>query len=295
MRQTGRMRCAAWLLVLLAGLGAAAPVAWAGPALRVAVSAPPLAHFVGRIGGPRIGVAVLPAAEPDERTVRRLSRAGLLLVAGLSSERVWVERLSQAASDLRVVRLFDAAPEREPPRHPVYGPLSPAEADQPLGWLSPQRVRAAAGKILDALSTLDPAGRPFYQERHAAFLVEVGRLETEIRTLFAGSGERRMFFAARTGLADFAAAFGLSLVALEAGGRRPNAAETKKFVELARGRGVQLILLETGRGRGRPEGWATAELVARQAFARIAPVDPWAADWPEGLRRLARLVRLALR
>jgi len=35
--------------------------------------------------------------------------------------------------------------------------------------------------------------------------------------------------------------------------------------------------------------------VARQAFARIAPVDPWAADWPEGLRRLARLVRLALR
>lgn len=286
-------RAAALLLVAVFCLGALP--AWAGPALKVAVSALPLKYFVGRIGGSRIGVAVLPETRPDERQAARLARAQLLLLAGLPGERDWLDRLTQANANLRVVRIFETGEPRDPPRHPVYGPVAPGETDAILPWLSPARVRVAAGKILDALLALDPAGRPFYTERHAAFLAEVGRLDLELKTLFAGSGGRRAFFAAQVGLSAFAEAYGLDLVPLEIGGRRPSAAETKKLIELARRLGIQVILVETGRARAPAGGLAVAQLVAGPAAARIVPVDVWSEDWAEGLRRLARVVRLALR
>jgi zinc transport system substrate-binding protein len=284
------------LLVVLAGIAAVSLLHQRPPArhlLRVAVSVPPQAWLVRRIGRDRVDVEVLlpPGTsphtyEPTPQQVARLADARLVVEVGHPS--LLFER-----------RLLDALLAREP--RPVVVDMSRdatplvgnsvaaagAETD-PHVWLSPAVMRATAGEVASALARLDPGAEAFYRRNLAGTLAEVDRLDVALRETLSGLRHRR-FLVYHPAWGYLARDYGLEQVAIEEGGKEPSPRRLVELIEGARRDGTRVLFVQRGYYD------APARAVAAELQARVVAVDPMAEDWPANLRRVGAELREALR
>lgn len=286
--------------VLLIGLAAFA-AACNGPAtpaddkIRAAVSVPPQAWLVDRIGGERVEVEVMlppgsaPATyEPSPRQRLAFDRARLLVEVGhpdFPFEKRHLEKWLAGRSGLEVVDMaegVDFLPSKEEDGHP-----HPEGETDPHLWLSPPVMESAARRVEAALSRIDPGHAELYSARLAALLSDVQALDRDLAATFAGL-ERRRFLVQHPAWGYFAAHYGLEQTAIESGGKEPGAASLVALAERARRDGVRVIFTQRGiSDRG-------ARAIAREIGARMVEVDPLAYDWLDNLRRVAAALREAL-
>ncbi|MEN9235697.1 MAG: metal ABC transporter substrate-binding protein [Gloeomargarita sp. GMQP_bins_25] len=144
-----------WVLVGVAGCGAPA----AQERLVVATFTI-VADMAQQVGGERVRVeSLVPPGveihgyEPTPRGMARLQQARLILENGLGLER-WVQRLDQ--------------PLRSVPRVTVSAGITPIflapDQPDPHAWLSPRLAEVYVENIRQALSQIDPANAPWYQQ-----------------------------------------------------------------------------------------------------------------------------------
>src|SRR3954463_15163457 len=156
------------LLPLLLALAACRPVlpAPTDSRIRVAVSVPPQAYFVERIGGDHVQVAVMipPGYSHVDypltpRQVAALSRARLYVAVGHPAFEFETVQLAPVLRDLpglqvvemsRGMRLIEGEGEGEEDEHGHA-------AGDPHVWVAPETVAVAARNIAAALERIDPA------------------------------------------------------------------------------------------------------------------------------------------
>src|SRR5436305_15185771 len=163
------MMKSSFLLLLALTLAACRPMAPAAPLgdgrLRVAVSVPPQAYFVRRIGGDRVQVDVMipPGYSHVDypltpRQVAALSRARLYVAVGhpaFEFERVQLAAVLRDLPGLQVVdmsrgmRLIAGEGAGEEGEHGHA-------AGDPHAWVAPDTVAVAARNIAAALEGIDP-------------------------------------------------------------------------------------------------------------------------------------------
>ena len=194
------------------------------PALRVAVSVPPQAYFVERIGGGRVAVEVMipPGFSHVDypltpRQMEALSTADIYIKVGHPSfdyERRYIDPFLERAPRVRVVdmaqgmRLITGPGESEEDgHHHDHG------TGDPHVWVAPETVRVAAGNIARALEAADPAGAPLYRANLHSFLEEIDRLDREIRAELAAAPVRK-FIVYHPGWGYFARQYGLEQIAI---------------------------------------------------------------------------------
>ncbi|HXU44702.1 MAG TPA: zinc ABC transporter substrate-binding protein [Thermoanaerobaculia bacterium] len=275
--------------------------------IQVAVSVPPQAYFVDRIGGPRVRVQVMipPGASetsyaPTPRQTVALARALLYVEVGHPAflfEANHIARFLAAHPEIRVVDMSQG-----------IAPLAATEAEgrletpgffgdedhhdhaggDPHVWVAPATVRIAAGNIERALSDIDPPHAAEYRRRLAAFLADVDSLDREIRRDLAAGGARK-FMVYHPSWGYFAREYGLEQVAIEAGGREPSAARLIELVERGRREGIRAVFVQRGFAR------KSAEVIAEELGGRVIVVDPMAYDWIASLRSATRAFREELR
>lgn len=254
--------------------------------VQVAVSVPPQAWIVDRIGGDRVDVEVLipPGAsphtfEPPPRKLAKLSRARLYVKVGhpgFAFEKKHLdERLARAG--LEVIDMsagMRAVDDGDP-----HG--------DPHVWLSPEAVRLTARGVADALTRLDPENAELYRANLERLLADVEALDQELRSIFAGL-ERRRFVVQHPAWGHFAARYGLEQIAIESGGKEPGPAALVALVERTRAEGVRVVFVQRGvADRG-------ARTLAREIGAEVVVVDPLAYEWIDNLRRAAAAFESAL-
>lgn len=297
-----RIVCLAVFLscLLLAGRPASAGT------VKAFVSIAPQQYFVQKIGGDLVDVSVLvpPGAdphtyEPKPRQMAELAKAAVYFAVGIDFEKAWMKKIAATNPGMRIAQT-DAGIDKEAlaEHHPEHGgkpggahgreqthPHRPEAAD-PHIWLSPPLVAVQAGHIRDALLAVDPTHRRRYEENYAAFLREIEALDTELKTLFAGSpGARFMVFHPSWGY--FAKAYGLQQVPIEIEGKDPKPAQLKELIQHARGDGIKVIFVQ-------PQFSAkSAEMVAREIGGQVVAADPLAANWAQNLRDVARKFKAA--
>jgi zinc transport system substrate-binding protein len=294
---------AALVLCLLHGIGDAAE------RLPVFVSIVPQRYFVEKIGGERVRVSVMvrpgasPATyEPKPRQMVDLSEAAVYFAVGVPFERVWLDKMAAANSNLRIVRT-DAGIEKLPMSAHVHagahvhdsgtGHGSPAAETargilDPHIWLSPSLVKIQAHHIRDGLIAADPAHRRFYENNTDAFIRELNRLHGQLQRRFDSKAQRR-FMVFHPAWGYFAKAYGLIQVPIEIEGKSPKAAELKTLIAVARQRDIRAIFVQ-------PQfSTKSAELIAREIGAEVVIADPLAPDWAANLERVAVAVAAALR
>lgn len=298
-------------LALVAPLACRPRVAAAGAEpLVVAVSVPPQAYFVERIGGRRVRVAVMvpPGSgydtyEPSPRQTVELARARLYVLVGHPGflfEATHVAPFLARHPEVAVVDMSHGmdliageAEGRVPSGATAFAPRSDhaeprhshAEGD-PHVWVAPATVRVAARNIAAALAAVDPAGRRLYAANLASFLAEIDALDRDLRRLLSGLPSRS-FLVYHPSWGYFARQYGLTQVAIEAGGREPSAARLIQLIERARGEGVKVVFVQRGFSS------KSAEVVAEELGGHVVAVDPLARDWPASLRQAARAIRAA--
>lgn len=311
-------RACALLLLVLGALGlaacaaprpAASPVA--ADAIPVAVSVPPQAYLVERIGGPRVRLEVMipPGASeatysPNPRQMVALSEARLYVRVGHPAflfEPQSIDPFLAAHPGIRVVDMSrgmdlittGGAEGGEAPRG-FFGGRGEGEdeghdhaAGDPHVWVAPGTVRVAARNIETALADLDPAHAPLYRANLGRLLADVDALDRQIRTLLAGApGKSFMVYHPAWGY--FAREYGLRQIAVEAGGREPSARQLMALVALAKRERVRVLFVQRGFAR------KSAEVLAEEIGGRVVEVDPMDRDWLRGLASAARAFREGL-
>lgn len=266
----------ALFLVFLTGC-AAAPEA--GGRIQVAVSVPPQAEIVRRIGGGRVAVESLaaPGASDEDlslspRKAVSLERADLYVKVGHPAygvEARYVDPFLARHPNIRVVdmsRGIDLI-------HDDHG----HEGGDPHVWVAPETVAVAARNIAAALSDLDPGHAPEYRANLDLFLKDLDRLDREIRSRLQGG--QRAFLVYHPSWAYFARQYGLEQIAIEAEGKEPSAASLIETIEHAREEGAQVLLVAQPR--------KSAQVLADEIDGRIVTADPQSTDWEGTLLRVA--------
>ena len=284
------------LLALTACRPVLPPAAADDTRIRVAVSVPPQAYFVERIGGERVRVDVMipPGYSHVDypltpRQVAALSRARLYVAVGhpaFEFERIQLAPVLRALPRIQVVdmsrgmRLLAGDGEGEEHGH------SHAEGD-PHVWVAPDTVAVAARNIAAALEGIDPAHAAEYQANLRSFEAEIAALDREIRTRLAGAeGSRFMVYHPTWGY--FAREYGLQQVAIEAEGKEPSAQRLIQLIERARRERIQVVFVQAGFPR------KSAQVIAEAVHGQVLIADPQDPDWLGNLRRVSRELQEAL-
>jgi zinc transport system substrate-binding protein len=262
--------------------------------IRVAVSVPPQAYFVERIGGDRVQVAVMipPGYSHVDypltpRQVAALSRARLYVAVGhpaFEFERVQLAPVLRDLPGVQVVdmsrgmRLIEGEGEEDEHGH---------AAGDPHVWVAPGTVAVAARNIAAALEGIDPAHAAEYQANLACFEADVAALDREIRARLAGAhGDRFMVYHPPWGY--FAREYGLRQVAIEAEGKEPSARRLIQLIDQARREKIKVVFVQAGFPR------KSAQVIAETVGGRVLVADPQDPDWLGNLQRVARELQEAL-
>jgi zinc transport system substrate-binding protein len=264
----------------------------------VAVSVPPQAYFVKRIGGKRVSVNVLipPGAShetyaPSPKQMVEASRARLYVKVGHPQflfEHRYIEPFLRQRPEMVVVNMSEGVEFLNLPGHAHEGTAPTAsEGSDPHVWLAPYTVRVAAGNIARALARIDPQHAAEYQAGLARFVADLDRLDQEIRRLLSAV-KRRTFMVYHPAWGYFARQYGLEQLAIETAGKEPSPGQLMALVRQARQQGIKAVFVQ--------KGFATkgAEALARELGGEVIELDPLARDWLANMRETAALFHRVL-
>lgn len=260
--------------------------------IRVAVSVPPQAYFVERVGGQRVEiVTMIPPGYSHvdypltPRQIVALSRARLYVAVGhpaFEFERARVWPLLPDLPNLKLVdmsrgmRLIEGEGEGSGNEHGHSH-----EGGDPHVWVTPDTVAVAARNIAAALEEIDPAHAAEYRANLRRFEAEIADLDREIHArLGPDRGEAFMVFHPTWGY--FAHEYGLRQVAIEAEGKEPSALRLIQLIDQAKRDRVKVIFVQAGFPR------KSAQVIAEAVGGRVVVADPQERDWLDNLRRVTR-------
>ena len=255
--------------------------------IQVAVSVPPQAYLVERIGGDRVEVRVMippgtsPAVyEPSPRQLVALSRARLYVKVGhphFLFEETHLEGLLNRLPNVVVIEMVD-----DGEKHP-----STAIEEDPHVWLSPAAMKKTAVEIAGALAGIDPEHAAEFRQRQERLLEEIDRTDAGIRSLLEPL-EERSFVVYHPAWGHFASEYGLEQRAIEQEGKEPSPARLVQLIELARERDIRVIFVQEGFSE---QG---ARVIANEIGAEVRALDPLALDWSDNLMQVAETLSAAL-
>ncbi|MFQ5779626.1 MAG: metal ABC transporter substrate-binding protein [Nitrospiria bacterium] len=152
--------------------------------LNVVTTVAPITNIVLNVGGDRIDLhGIVPEGtdshtfEPAPSDIKYLAGADLMIFNGLHLE-VPTERLAEAnkKKGAKVLKLGDNTITKEAWRFDFSFPESEGNPNPHL-WLNVAHAMRYAELVRDALVTLDPGNKGFYEQRTSAYLFRLKRLD----------------------------------------------------------------------------------------------------------------------
>jgi len=265
----------------------------------VAATVFPVYDLTRRVAGDRLDVRLVlsPGLDPHDydprpRDVAGLQDASLIFAVGLGLD-PWALGLARSAG-AGEARVFELGPLMDPILAPP-GLIRTEPLIDPHFWTDPLRAQRAVDVIVEALSSLDPEGGPFYRERGGAVRKQIEALHGEIAR-DAETWTRRRVVTFHGSLFYFAARYGLQVVGVvqTVPGTEPTAQHMAALVAELRGSPGAALFTE-------PQMESQlAQAVAREAGVEVHEVDalgggPRAASYEELVRGIARAMDGALR
>lgn len=286
MFSVGGLRPLILVIVVLAALGvwmfSEAPEEFSGEEkIVVAVSIPPMAEWVERVGGEKVRVVVLVPREanphiyePSPSKIVEASRAKILVLVGLGFER-WADEVLEVNREAYIIRVADLAE-----------PLMVNGKPDPHMWLSPRIAVKVIPEIEHTLSKVDPENGEYYRVRMEKYVEELKKLDLEISAKLSELKVRK-FFVLHPAWRYFARDYGLEQVAILEH-EDASASHLAKLIDEAKALKVRVVFAEPWCSR------ELAEILADEVGCEIRFLDPLAQDYAENLRVSAYRIAEAL-
>ena len=267
--------------------------------LQVAATVFPLYDLTRRVADDRLDVRLILAPgldphdyEPRPKDVAGLADASLIFAVGLGLD-PWAQGLARSAG-AGEARVFELGPLMDP----ILAPAGVLRAEPFIDghfWTDPVRALRAVDVIVEALSSLDPEGGPFYREHGETLKRQIEALHEEVAR-DSETWTRRRVVTFHGSLFYFAARYGLQVVGVvqTVPGTEPTAQHMAALVAELRGSPGAALFTE-------PQMESQlAQALAREAGVEVHEVDalgggPRAASYEELVRGIARAMDGALR
>ncbi len=153
----------------------------------------------------------------------------------------------------------------------------------PHTWLDPDLVKIQATTIAESLAVRFPDHRPVLDSNLAKFHGELDRIDSVLtRMLTPVKGKSLYVFHPSFGY--FVDAYGLKQVAVESGGKEPNARQLAAFIERVKGEHVPVIFVQ------RQFSDKSARVIADEIGAKLVTLDPLARDYLANLQSIGKAV-----
>lgn len=269
----------------------------------IAVSIPPQAEFVERVGGERVRVLVMvpPGAsphtyEPTPNQLTELSEAALYIKvgSGIEFELSWFDKFVSVNSEMFVVDASEGIEIGEEAAHHT------GEADRawtghsharsgldPHIWVSPRNAMVMVKNTCRGLMAVDPEHRDHYARNRDAYMQELETLNESIGRLFVQKSNRR-FIVYHPSWGWLARDYDLEQIPIEDEGKEPSARRIRRLVELAKENNIRVIFAA-------PQlNTKSAEVIAREIGGGVVTIDPLARDYIENIRGVAAALDKAM-
>jgi len=263
--------------------------------IQITVSILPQKYFVERIAGGGdnldfdIHVMIPPGHSPatyapTPQQMKALSHCKLYFRIGhIPFENAWMKNISSNNPHMKIidtsvgVDLIETG-EAEDELHQVHHHHAGID---PHIWLCPRAVKIQAKHILDAVIEIDRENQEFYKENYRLFLLDIDRLDREIKALLEKCRGRK-FLVFHPAWSYFAREYGLEQLPIEVEGKAPNPANLKKIIDIARRENIRIIFVQ--------EQFDThsAGAVAAEIGGRVVKIDPLALDWLDNMKKIAQ-------
>lgn len=278
-------------------------VAGAEP-MQVTVSVLPQKGIVEAVGGEHVSVMAMVRSgqsphsyEPTPRQIAALADTTLYVRTGVSFEDVWMERISSANPEMRVVdgragialRTYEKGNHDHGHGDGEKGNNARGAEPDPHVWTNPALVQRMAANIHAALVVLDPANSADYDRNLRNYAATLKALDTDIRRLLAGLPPGSAFMVFHPSWGYFAEAYGLTQLPIEYEGKEPGPRGLAALIEQARRENVRVVFVQPQFSE------RLAEQVARAIDGRVVTVDPLAEDFATNLRLVASRIAEAVR
>lgn len=232
-------------LLLLAGCGNEDT---SGGDVSVVATTPQAADFAREVGGDRVEVTQILAAnsdpheyEPQPSDAEALAEADLVVRSGGGLDE-WLDQLiDSSGTDAPVLTLMDSV---------VTRPGEGGEED-PHWWQDPRNSIRAVAAIRDELAAVDPDGAERYERDAERYTRELSALDREIAACIDSvPAERRKIVTSHDSLGYFADRYGIDVIGATIPSlstqAQPSAGETADLIDLIRQAGVDTIYPEAG-------------------------------------------------
>ncbi len=284
-------------LILGSGAGLARAQERRAEPIEVAVSVPPQAWLVERIGGDQVRVQVMiPAGVPPEtwsptpRQRAALERARVYVLVGHPDfifERVHVRPHLEQHPEVAAVDMTAPHATGEMPADPAWA----ERAGDPHVWLSPAVVSETAVAIQRSLSALAPEHSAEFRANLASLHEDIEALDRHVvgsLSALPKAPASRSFLVVHPAWGWFARQYDLVQIAIEEEGKQPGPGELIPLIERARASRLRVVFVQPGFSRRR------ATLVAGEIGAELVELDPLARDWLDNMYRTAGALQVAL-
>ena len=140
-----------------------------------------------------------------------------------------------------------------------------------------------------ALLQIDPTHAPIFEDNYKKFILELVDLDAEIRGILTDRDGEVRFMVFHPAWGYFADAYGLEQVPIQIEGKDPKPGQLHHLINEAKKLGVKAIFVQ-------PQfSTKSAETIARALGGEVVFANPLTLDWAENLRKVAGMLRSALR
>jgi len=276
-----------FIFLFLPFLGMAAPNS-ATPLVLVSIA--PYKFFVERIAGDTVQVRTLVPTgrsshtfEPTPKQAMDAGRADIWFRMGDSFEQQLIAALQSRNTKQVIVDLRDGVDlicvEPQDGKH--HGCCCHADGADLHVWLSARMAKIQAGTIANALSQRYPQNANLYQKHLEDFLKQLDALDQELGKILTPM-KGKAIMVSHPAYAYLCRDYGLNQLPIEFEGKDPSPRQLTWLLKQARQTNVEVVYTQPQHS---DKG---ARLIAQELGAFIVVLDPYAENYFENMREIAR-------